>query len=184
MSMGNALSQGARIVATVDAVRPFIRKKTAESRNRADDAEDVYQETVLRLIERSGPDIEKPEEYAMAVVCNFIATSRKQANRERPLPADWELMCHRTARLDESHGNRWGIHLMLEEALGTLTRRDRIILERHHLGGWTRAELARQFRLTVDGVKSCLARTKRYLRNVLQQNGFPVAMANLASRRK
>lgn len=142
-----------------------------------DTAEDLAQETFLRLIERSGGYVEegKLRAYLYRIGTNLVRSARRRQARWRlvqprldpPLP---------TAPAAEARTERRELGALLTEALCRLPTRYRVPVILRDVEEWSYDEIATLLRVRPGTVKSRLHRGRRRLRELIEpddQGGPP-----------
>lgn len=149
--------------ADVAALTPMLRRIVAARVGQHPAAEDIVQETLLRVLtaeERIEPGMLEP--YAITTVRNVIATmwrtnDRDTRNRHRMHdPSEPDDAEERVVASEEQSA--------ISEALGRLTDRERQILLAHEVSGQPTQSLADETGTTAGAVAAQLKRTRARLR--------------------
>lgn len=146
-----------------------LRRRALRFGARASDAEDLAQETLLRLIQRmTRQDVETPAHYAMIILHNLVR-------------AGWRARVETTELAEDSTStlplgdSRLAI-ADLRTAIGTLPFAQAQVMEMVLQGELSPQAIARQLGLPVGTVMSRLARARAALRFHLgMEAGTPVA---------
>ncbi|TRO89937.1 sigma-70 family RNA polymerase sigma factor [Glycocaulis profundi] len=140
----------ALVEATAD-IRAFIRRHAFCAQK----VDDIYQETVTRVLERSqAAHLDNPAAYATQIA----RTLCRKPGRETPHePADFDLIASaRPSPEDEIHHRRRCDRMM--DAIARLPALRRDILLRRRWRGQSRADIARELGISEETVKKHMSR--------------------------
>nr|WP_024891997.1 sigma-70 family RNA polymerase sigma factor [Luteimonas huabeiensis] len=142
--------------------RPVLRGFFAR-RGAHDEADDLVQETYLRLLrahQARGEAIANPEAYLFTVATNL---AREQAARRRRMPVPIEELEHVAAQLAEEDGaeraaERAQRRRRLQAVLATLPERTRAVLVMQHRDGLSYRQIAERLGVSPHMVKKHVVR--------------------------
>lgn len=122
-------------------------------------AEDLVQETLIKVYARWGPAIDNPAAYAQTTLTRtWISHKRRRGSHEPPV--------ERVPDLGTAPGNH-ELRLTLLAALDQLEPLDRAIVVMRHLEDASTADVARLLDLSQGAVRKRLARALERMRTVL-----------------
>lgn len=156
---GDALDGDLDVAALIPIVRRFVRSRVSDR----DAADDLVQETLVRVLGAAGrvePGMLEP--YAIVTARNLVATMWQDQARHRRHQ-------HRIVDLRPPEAPDDGIlrreeHDAVAEALGRLSARQRQTLVAHEVAGQDTRSLAEELGLTAGAVAAQLHRTRARLR--------------------
>lgn len=149
----------------------LLRRARARVSNR-DDAEDVVQDSFLKLLEKGSlEDINSLSAYAATIVRNvIIANFRRSALEGRNSPRELQLANERSidaAEIVEAREER----LAIQEALNRLPERQRRIMSMY-AEGLTPHEIAEREGTSPNSISCLVDRAKGFLRTELRRMGY------------
>jgi RNA polymerase sigma-70 factor (ECF subfamily) len=154
---------------------PKLLRFAARLLGDASEAEDVVQETCLRLWQRAGeysPDA-RVTTWLHRIAHNFAVDRLRKRGRSAPFEEEeLPVSAPQPVALDEARRAR-----ALEQALSELPRRQALALVLVHLHGLTGVEAAEVLGVGVEALESLLARGRRSLKQRLPKNPAPGASA-------
>lgn len=137
-----------------------------------DQAGDVVQETVMRVIEQDRRQgIDQPLAYAFRVADSVIYRGARRASQPYE-PVDVELACDLPLP-DELLDYRQRFD-RFERALATLPVQRRTAFVKRHLDGQSRTEIAADMGISVEAVKKHLVRAMIDLAGCIDDDGGPL----------
>lgn len=134
------------------------------------DAEDITQETFLRLWQRAThwtPDTVQFSTWLHQIARNLcIDQFRRDRSRKRTSVQDTAEFAESTIETIEDATQRKAIR----DAIRTLPERQRTAIVLCQIQGWTQQDAAKVLDTTVDGVQALIGRARRTLRGILVNN--------------
>ena len=134
------------------------------------DAEDLTQETFLRLWQRASrwtPDTVQFSTWLHQIARNLcIDQFRRDQSRKRTLVQETVVVADATIDTIEHDVQRKAI----SNAIQTLPERQRTAVVLCQVQGWTQQDAAKVLDTTVDGVQALIGRARRTLRELLVKN--------------
>ncbi|MDQ3757992.1 MAG: sigma-70 family RNA polymerase sigma factor, partial [Actinomycetota bacterium] len=142
-------------------------RRIAERRVGTEQADDVVQDTFMRAFRnRSSLDPSRPigAWLSSITLCSSTdALRRRSARPELPVEGEQEPPAA-TARSVEDDFENTVRRVGIEQAFESLNQRQRRVLQRLEVDGWTQEEVAAVEHLSTDAVKSLAARARRTFR--------------------
>ena len=134
------------------------------------DAEDITQETFLRLWQRAAnwtPDTVRFSTWLHQIARNlYIDQFRRARSRKRTSIQETVVFTESTLETIEDAAQRRAI----QDALRALPERQRTAVVLCQVQGWTQQDAAKVLDTTVDGVQALIGRARRTLRRILVKN--------------
>jgi RNA polymerase sigma factor (sigma-70 family) len=151
--------------------RAALVRRVAKRLQRQDDAEDVVQEAILRLLNMK-PDQSVKEELAyLNGVVDHAASDWEELERNRVLDG-WDAVEAWAGQSGNAQQDDIAEHLdrkqQVERAWAQLSPREREALQASR-EGVTRAEIARRMEIDIGSVDRCIHRAKARMREFLGQ---------------
>lgn len=152
---------------------PRLARFLGRLRVRAEDAEDVAQESIARLLRYR--DSEPPEAWAALLYRIAINVTRDRARRERQAPSgdaqDDALHSLATDDSPEQHASDQQALARVREAILRLPPRCRAVYLMHRVDGLSYAEIARRCGVSVKAVEKHMSHALRELRDARERPG-------------
>lgn len=148
-------------IARSDRLRAYVRRRCGDGVS----AEDVLQETVLRMMERARTqEIEQPLAYAFRVADSVIYETRRRARPQTELCEDTLACALPGVDVQLEHRQRYA---RFAETLDRMPEMRRRVFVLRHYDGLSRTEIADLLGLSLEGVKKHLVRAMAELALVM-----------------
>lgn len=150
----------------------YLENKLHNRLRNRDLAEDIRQETLVRVLEAvyNKPELKHPERFGAFVnsVCNNVLLEYWRRNGTAAGTAELPVQMD-TARNPESAAQLTEEIAELRRALVKLQKRDRQLLQMIYWDETDRHEISRQTHMSADNVRVTLHRAKRAVRKYLEE---------------
>ncbi len=154
-----------RLIEQGSLLRRYVGRHTAEPQ----DAADIYQESILRVMEQArGRAIHNPLAYAIRVAKNLIINKPKARNESDD--ALQELIC--PAPSPEESLNQQQRLQAFKTFLATMPSLRREVLLRRRINGETRAQIAAAMDMSEDAVKKHITRALADLQRFVDEQNL------------
>lgn len=152
-----------RLISESDSLRRYVSRNAAD----AQDAADIYQESILRVMEQARASvIHNPIAYAMRIARNLILNKPKQPVYENDILD--EIVC--SAPSPEESLNQAQKITALKEFLASMPPLRREVFLRRRMRGESRAQIANALQLSEDSVKKHITRALSDLQKFLDEH--------------
>jgi RNA polymerase sigma factor (sigma-70 family) len=152
-----------RLISESDSLRRYVSRNAAD----AQDAADIYQESILRVMEQARASvIHNPIAYAMRIARNLILNKPKQPVYENDILD--EIVC--SAPSPEESLNQTQKITALKEFLASMPPLRREVFLRRRMRGESRAQIANTLQLSEDSVKKHITRALSDLQKFLDEH--------------